>query len=188
MGLYSKFATVGLSFVALFVIQTALFSDFEVWGSVIGGNNSPVMGSENTGLALSRGPGSSHSITHLDAKNTKEAVYSCATGDKGVIIPPGHFRIVADKKSGKWTGSISIVGATGEKSGIIKTGTLKGSSYAFNGNLNAKNTLCHFPGLQMGGTTFDIGTFTCGTVKNVAYKELSTGNTNTFKVRINCNK
>jgi hypothetical protein len=43
-----------------------------------------------------------------------------------------------------------------------------------------------FPGLQMGGTTFDIGTFNRGTVKNVAYKELSTGNTNTFKVRINC--
>ena len=38
----------------------------------------------------------------------------------------------------------------------------------------------------MGGTTFEIGTLTCGTVKNVAYKELSTGNTNTFEVRINC--
>ncbi len=38
----------------------------------------------------------------------------------------------------------------------------------------------------MGGTTFDVGTFTCGTVKNVTYKELSTENTNTFKVRINC--
>jgi hypothetical protein len=184
--LCSKFAIVGLSFVALFVIQTTLFSNSEVRGTVIDDNKSPMMGNENTDLTSSTSPVAAHSITHLDAKNTQEAIYSCATGDKGVIIPSGHFKITADKKSGKWTGSISIVGATGEKSGLIKTGTLKGSSYAFNGNLNAKNTLCHFPGLQMGGTTFDIGTFTCGTVKNVAYKELSTGNTNTFKVRINC--
>lgn len=186
MGLYPKLAMVGLPFAALFVIQATLFSNFEVWGTVIDISNSHILGNENTDLASSASPVASHSVAHLDAKNTQEAIYSCATGDKGVIIPPGYFKIAADKKSGKWTGSISIVGATGEKSGLIKTGTLKGSSYTFNGNLNAKNTLCHFPGLQTGGTTFDIGTFTCGTVKNVAYKELSTGNTNTFKVRINC--
>ena len=186
MRLYSKFAIVGLSFAALFFVQITLFSNFEARGTVLDSSNNPTVGNKNTNLASSSSPIVSHSITHLDAKNTQEAIYSCATGDKGVIIPPGYFKITADKKSGKWTGSISIAGATGEKSGLIKTGTLKGSSYAFNGNLNAKNTLCHFPGLQMGGTAFDIGTFTCGTVKNVAYKELSTGNTNTFKVRINC--
>jgi hypothetical protein len=186
MRLYLKFVTVVLSFVALFVIQTTLFSGFEVRGTVLYDSKSQIMSSGNTELASSTTPVASHSITHLDAKNTQEAIYSCATGDKGVIIPPGHFKIIADKKSGKWMGSISIVGATGEKSGLIKAGSLKGTSYAFNGNLNAKNTLCHFPGLQMGGTTFDVGIFTCGTVKNVAYKELSTGNTNTFKVLINC--
>lgn len=185
MRLYSKFAIVGLSFAALFFIQITLFPNFEAGGTVLDSSNSPTVSNKNTDLASSS-PIVSHSITHLDAKNTQEAIYSCATGEKGVIIPPGYFKITADKKSGKWTGSISIAGATGEKSGLIKTGTLKGSSYAFNGNLIAKNTLCHFPGLQMGGTAFDIGTFTCGTVKNVAYKELSTGNTNTFKVRINC--
>ncbi len=127
MSLYSKFAIVGLSFAALFVIQTTLFSSFEVRGAVIGGSNSHILGNKNTDLASSTVPVASHSITHLDAKNTQEAVYSCATGDKGVIIPPGYFKITADKKSGKWTGSISIVGATGEKSGLVKTGTLKGS-------------------------------------------------------------
>ncbi len=186
MRLYPKLAIVGLSFAALFAIQTTLFPNFEVRSTVIDGSNSLIIDNKNTDLESSTSPVASHSITHLDAKNTQEAIYSCATGDKGAIIPPGHFKFTADKKSGKWAGSISIVGATGEKSGLVKTGTLTVSSYAFNGNLNAKNTLCHFPGLQMGGTTFDIGTFTCGTVKNVAYKELSTGNPNTFKVRINC--
>ena len=53
MILYSNHATVGLSFVALFVIQTTLFSDFEVWGTAIDGNNGPMGDNENTALELS---------------------------------------------------------------------------------------------------------------------------------------
>jgi hypothetical protein len=53
---------------------------------------------KNTDLASPASPVASHFITHLDAKNTQEVIYSCATGDKGVIIPPGHFKIIADKK------------------------------------------------------------------------------------------
>ena len=87
------------------------------------------------------------------------------------------------KKSGTWSGIISIKGSTGDKSGHIHSGTGIGISVTFAGNLDTRNTLCHFPGLQFGGTVFQTGIFTCGTVKTVKYTEASTGNTNTFKVR-----
>jgi hypothetical protein len=126
------------------------------------------------------------SITHVQAKNTQQSIYNCATGQKGVIISPGYFKVSADKKNGKWYGTISIKGSTGEKSGHIISGKANGISYTFNGNLNTKNTLCHFPGLQLSGTSFDLGSLTCGTLKTVKYTELSTGNTNHFKVLITC--
>lgn len=126
------------------------------------------------------------SFTHIQAKNTDKSIYHCATGDKGVIISPGSFNVKADKKNGKWSGTLSIVGATGEKAGHISSAVYKGTSYTLKGNLDTKNTLCHFPGLQSGGTVFELGLLTCGTVKNVKYTELSTGNTNTFKVMITC--
>jgi hypothetical protein len=189
MNLVSIFTVAGLSLAALFMIQAALFSNFESLGTVMDHTNDTAQGDENAGLASSANSlssSSSSTVIHLNAKNTQEAIYNCATGEKGVIIPPGNVKIIAEKKSGKWKGSVSIIGATGEKSGLINSGTSKGFTYTFKGNLNTKNTLCHFPGLQMGGTAFEIGTLNCGTVKNVAYKELSTGNTNTFKVRIDC--
>ncbi len=124
--------------------------------------------------------------THLQAKNIQESVYKCAAGQKGVIISPGNFKISADKKNGKWSGTISIKGSTGEKSGHIHSSTGKGISFSFTGNLDTRNTLCHFPGLQFAGTGFQTGIFTCGTVKTVKYTETSTGNANTFKVRITC--
>ena len=103
-----------------------------------------------------------------------------------MIISPGNFKISADKKSGKWSGIISIKGSTGDKSGHIHSGTGAGISVTFAGNLDTRNTLCHFPGLQFAGTGFQTGIFTCGTVKTVKYTEASTGNTNTFKVRTTC--
>ena len=126
------------------------------------------------------------SITHVQAKNTQQSIYNCATGQKGVIISPGYFKVNADKKNGKWSGTISIKGSTGEKSGHIISGKANGISYTFKGNLDTKNTLCHFPGLQLSGTSFDVGSLTCGTLKTVKYTELSTGNTNHFKVLITC--
>jgi hypothetical protein len=126
------------------------------------------------------------STNHIQAKNTQQSIYNCATGQKGVIIPPGNFKVNADKKNGKWYGTISIKGTTGEKSGHIVSGKANGISYTFKGNLDTKNTLCHFPGLQLSGTSFDLGSLTCGTLKTVKYTELSTGNTNHFKVLISC--
>ena len=126
------------------------------------------------------------SITHVQAKNTQKSIYNCATGQKGVIISPGNFKVNTDKKNGKWYGTITIKGSTGEKSGHIVSGKANGISYTFKGNLNTKNTLCHFPGLQLSGTSFDLGSLTCGTLKTVKYTELSTGNTNHFKVLITC--
>ena len=126
------------------------------------------------------------SITHVQAKNTQQSIYNCATGQKGVIISPGYFKVTADKKNGKWSGTISIKGSTGEKSGHVLSGKANGISYTFKGNLDTKNTLCHFPGLQLSGTSFDVGSLTCGTLKTVKYTELSTGNTNHFKVLITC--
>lgn len=126
------------------------------------------------------------SITHIQAKNTQQSIYNCATGQKGVIISTGYFKVNADKKNGKWSGTISIKGSTGEKSGHIISGKANGISYTFKGNLDTKNTLCHFPGLQLSGTSFDLDSLTCGTLKTVKYTELSTGNTNHFKVLITC--
>ena len=117
-------------------------------------------------------------------KISKNQYTNAAAGQKGVIISPGNFKISADKKNGKWSGTISIKGSTGEKSGHIHSSTGKGISFSFTGNLDTRNTLCHFPGLQFAGTGFQTGIFTCGTVKTVKYTETSTGNTNTFKVRI----
>ena len=125
-------------------------------------------------------------ITHLQAKNTQQSIYNCATGQKGVIISPGNFKVNADKKGGKWSGTLSIKGSTGEKSGHIVSGKANGISYTFRGNLDTKNTLCHFPGLQLSGTSFDLSSLTCGTLKTIKYTELSTGNTNHFKVLITC--
>lgn len=126
------------------------------------------------------------STTHIQAKNTQQSIYNCATEQKGVIITPGSFKVNADKKGGKWYGTISIKGSTGEKSGHIVSGKATGISYTFKGNLDTKNTLCHFPGLQLSGTSFDLGSLTCGTLKTVKYTELSTGNTYHFKVLITC--
>lgn len=126
------------------------------------------------------------SYTHIQAKNTQQSIYNCATGQKGVIITPGNFKVSADKKNGKWHGTISIKGSTGEKSGTIISGKANGITYSFNGNLNNKNTLCHFPGLQLSGTSFELGSLTCGTLKTIKYTEISTGNTNHFKVLITC--
>jgi len=126
------------------------------------------------------------SIMHVQAKNTQQSIYNCATGQKGVIISPGNFKVNADKKNGKWSGTLSIKGSTGEKSGHIVSGKANGISYTFRGNLDTKNTLCHFPGLQLSGTSFDLSSLTCGTLKTVKYTELSTGNTNHFKVLITC--
>lgn len=73
MRLYSKFVIVGLSLAALFLIQTTLFSNFEVRGTVIDGSNSLIIGNKNSDLESSTSSVASHSITHLDAKNTQEA-------------------------------------------------------------------------------------------------------------------
>jgi hypothetical protein len=59
------------------------------------------------------------SKSHVQAKNTQQSIYNCATGQKGVIITPGNFKVSADKKNGKWHGTISIKGSTGEKSGSV---------------------------------------------------------------------
>lgn len=127
-----------------------------------------------------------NSYSHIQAKNTQQSVYNCATGQKGVILTPGSFKMSADKKNGKWQGTLSIKGSTGEKSGHIINGKNSGITFSFKGNLDTKNTLCHFPGLQLSGTSFDLSSLTCGTLKNIKYTELSTGNTNYFKVLINC--
>lgn len=123
---------------------------------------------------------------HLQVKNTQQSIYNCATGQKGVIITIGNFKVSADKKNGKWHGTISIKGSTGEKSGTIVDGKASEITYFFKGNLNNKNTLCHFPGLQLSDTSFELDSLTCGTLKTIKYTELSTGNTNHFKVLIIC--
>ncbi len=142
--------------------------------------------SDDSNAMMQSSSSSKGSNTHVQAKNTQQSIYNCATGQKGVIITPGNFKVNADKKNGKWHGTISIKGSTGEKSGSIVSGKATGISYSFKGNLNTKNTLCHFPGLQLGGTSFELGSLTCGTLKTIKYTELSTGNTNHFKVLITC--
>jgi len=143
-------------------------------------------GSDSSSSVMQSSFSNKGSTTHVQAKNTQQSIYNCATGQKGVIISPGNFKVNADKKNGKWYGTISIKGSSGEKSGHIVSGKANGISYTFKGNLDTKNTLCHFPGLQLSGTSFDLGSLTCGTLKTVKYTELSTGNTNHFKVLITC--
>lgn len=145
-------------------------------------SNAMMQSSSTSSLSTS----SKGSKTHVQAKNTQQSIYNCATGQKGVIITPGNFKVSADNKNGKWHGTISIKGSTGEKSGSIVSGKANGISYSFKGNLNTKNTLCHFPGLQLSGTSFELGSLTCGTLKTIKYAEISTGNTNHFKVLITC--
>ncbi|ALI37595.1 hypothetical protein NMY3_03412 [Candidatus Nitrosocosmicus oleophilus] len=149
-------------------------------------NANPNTVSDTSSSTMKSSSSNKGSITHVQAKNTQQSIYNCATGQKGVIISPGYFKVTADKKNGKWSGTISIKGSTGEKSGHIISGKANGISYTFKGNLDTKNTLCHFPGLQLSGTSFDLGSMTCGTLKTVIYTELSTGNTNHFKVLITC--
>ena len=143
-------------------------------------------GTDSSSAVMKSSSSNKGSITHVQAKNTQQSIYNCATGQKGVIIAPGNFKVNTDKKNGKWYGTISIKGSTGEKSGHIVSGKANGISYTFKGNLDTKNTLCHFPGFQLSGTSFDLGSLTCGTLKTVKYTELSTGNTNQFKVLITC--
>ena len=149
-------------------------------------NANPNTVSDTSSSTMKSSSSNKGSITHVQAKNTQQSIYNCATGQKGVIISPGYFKVNADKKNGKWSGTISIKGSTGEKSGHIISGKANGISHTFKGNLDTKNTLCHFPGLQLSGTSFDLGSLTCGTLKTVKYTELSTGNTNHFKVLITC--
>jgi len=149
-------------------------------------NANPNTVSDTSSSTMKSSSSNKGSITHVQAKNTQQSIYNCATGQKGVIISPGNFKVNADKKSSKWSGTLSIKGSTGEKSGHIVSGKANGISYSFRGNLDTKNTLCHFPGLQLSGTSFDLGSLTCGTLKTVKYTELSTGNTNNFKVLITC--
>lgn len=149
-------------------------------------NADPNTVSDTSSSTMKSSSSNKGSITHVQAKNTQQSIYNCATGQKGVIISPGYFKVNTDKKNGKWSGTISIKGTTGEKSGHITSGKANGISYTFKGNLDTKNTLCHFPGLQLSGTSFDLGSLTCGTLKTVKYTELSTGNTNHFKVLITC--
>ncbi|MGD9535111.1 MAG: hypothetical protein AB7V56_15255 [Candidatus Nitrosocosmicus sp.] len=146
--------------------------------------NSDTSSSDTSNSIMKSAAKGSHS--HVQAKNTQQSIYNCATGQKGVIINPGSFKMSADKKNGKWHGIISIKGSTGEKSGHIISGKNSGVTYSFKGNLDTKNTLCHFPGLQLSGTSFDLGSLTCGTLKNIKYTELSSGNANYFKVLITC--
>ena len=149
-------------------------------------NANPNTVSDTSSSTMKSSSSNKGSITHVQAKNTQQSIYNCATGQKGVIISPGYFKVTADKKNGKWSGTISIKGSTREKSGHVLSGKANGISYTFKGNLDTKNTLCHFPGLQLSGTSFDVGSLTCGTLKTVKYTELSTGNTNHFKVLITC--
>ena len=79
--------------------------------------------------------------THLQAKDIQESIYKCAAGQKGVIISPGNFKISADKKNGKWSGTISMEGTTGEKSGHINSSTGKGISFSFTGKLDTRNDI-----------------------------------------------
>jgi hypothetical protein len=147
----------------------------------------PTSGAPSNTVSAQKLGKTTQTTSHLQAKNIQESVYKCAAGRKGVIISPGNFKISADKKSGKWSGIILIKGSTGDKTGHIHSGTGTGISVTFVGNLDTRNTLCHFPGLQFAGTGFQTGIFTCGTVKTVKYTEASTGNTNTFKVSTTCN-
>jgi hypothetical protein len=187
----NKLFLISFLILCVFVTPTLVFSGpFEVANASVDSTDDGIItddtNSEDTSTLMQSSSSSKGSKTHVQAKNTQQSIYNCATGQKGVIITPGNFKVSADKKNGKWHGTISIKGSTGEKSGSIVSGKANGISYSFKGNLNTKNTLCHFPGLQLSGTSFELGSLTCGTLKTIKYTELSTGNTNHFKVLITC--
>jgi hypothetical protein len=187
----NKLFLISFLILCVFVTPTLLFSgSFVVANASVDSTDDGIItddtNSEDTSTLMQSSSSSKGSKTHVQAKNTQQSIYNCATGQKGVIITPGNFKVSADKKNGKWHGTISIKGSTGEKSGSIVSGKANGISYSFKGNLNTKNTLCHFPGLQLSGTSFELGSLTCGTLKTIKYTELSTGNTNHFKVLITC--
>ena len=97
------------------------------------------------------------SKTHLQAKNTQQSIYNCATRQKGVIITPRNFKVSADNKNGKWHGTISIKGSTGEKSGNIVSGKANGISYSFKGNLNTKILCAIFLDCNLVGHPLNLG-------------------------------
>lgn len=70
--------------------------------------NSDTSSSDTSNSIMKSAAKGSHS--HVQAKNTQQSIYNCATGQKGVIINPGSFKMSADKKNGKWHGIISIKG------------------------------------------------------------------------------
>ena len=187
----NKLFLISFLILCVFVTPTLVFSgSFVVANASVDSTDDGIItddtNSDDTSTLMQSSSSSKGSKTHVQAKNTQQSIYNCATGQKGVIITPGNFKVSADKKNGKWHGTISIKGSTGEKSGSIVSGKANGISYSFKGNLNTKNTLCHFPGLQLSGTSFELGSLTCGTLKTIKYTELSTGNTNHFKVLITC--
>lgn len=187
----NKLFLISFLILCVFVTPTLVFSgSFVVANASVDSTDDGIItddtNSDDTSTLMQSSSSSKGSKTHVQAKNTQQSIYNCATGQKGVIITPGNFKVSADKKNGKWHGTISIKGSTGEKSGSIVSGKANGISYSFKGNLNTKNTLCHFPGLQISGTSFELGSLTCGTLKTIKYTELSTGNTNHFKVLITC--
>jgi hypothetical protein len=177
--------------VGVFVAPTLVFSEpFIVANASVDSIDDGIIaddtGSDDSSSMMQYSSSSKGSKTHVQAKNTQQFIYNCATGQKGVIITPGNFKVSVDKNNDKWHGTISIKGSTGEKSGSILTGKTNGITHSFKGNLNIKNTLCHFPGLQLSGTSFELESLICGTLKTIKYTELSTGNTNHFKVLITC--
>lgn len=187
----NKLFLISFLILCVFVTPTLVFSgSFVVANASVDSTDDGIItddtNSDDTSTLMQSSSSSKGSKTHVQAKNTQQSIYNCATGQKGVIITPGNFKVSADKKNGKWHGTISIKGSTGEKSGSIVSGKANGISYSFKGNLNTKNTLCHFPGLQISGTSFELGSLTCGTLKTIKYTELSTGNANHFKVLITC--
>lgn len=187
----NKLFLISFLILCVFVTPTLVFSgSFVVANASVDSTDDGIItddtNSDDTNTLMQSSSSSKGSKTHVQAKNTQQSIYNCATGQKGVIITPGNFKVSADKKNGKWHGTISIKGSTGEKSGSIVSGKANGISYSFKGNLNTKNTLCHFSGFQLSGTSFELGSLTCGTLKTIKYTELSTGNTNHFKVLITC--
>ena len=174
--------------VGIFVTPTLVFSEpfIVANASVDSSDDGIITDSNDSNTMMQSSSNNKESKTHVQAKNTQQSIYNCATGQKGVIITPGNFKVNAEKKNGKWQGTISIKGSTGEKSGTIVSGKANGITYSFKGNLNIKNTLCHFSGLQLSGTLFELGSLTCGTLKTIKYTELFTGNTNYFKALITC--
>src|SRR5687768_5222852 len=49
--------------------------------------------SDPSSSVMKSSSGNKGSITHVQAKNTQQSIYNCATGQKGVIISPGYFKV-----------------------------------------------------------------------------------------------